>query len=298
MTTSSGLLLVDKPTGLTSHDVVARVRRAVGERRVGHAGTLDPMATGLLVIAVGSATRLLRFAQGETKRYVGVVTFGASTDSLDADGVVLERGDVPDLAGETVNDVARSFCGAQLQVPPMVSALKVNGRRLHELARAGVVVERAPRPITVSDFALAPTERRDEWTFDVTCSPGTYVRVLLSDLAVRVGTLGHLSALRRIASGSHHVDDALTLEQLGDWIVRGKSVLAPPRRFVDHLAQVVVGGEDVRRLRLGQRVVLGVKVDEVAVLDEGGALVAIVERRGDTWQPSVVLASEDAPARG
>lgn len=302
MTTSSGLLLVDKPTGLTSHDVVARVRRLVSEKRVGHAGTLDPMATGLLVIAVGSATRLLRFAQGETKRYVGVVTFGASTDSLDADGVVLERRDVPDLARDTLNDVARGFCGAQIQVPPMVSALKVNGRRLHELAREGVVVERAPRPITVSDFVLAPTPRRDQWSFDVTCSPGTYVRVLLSDLAVRVGTLGHLSALRRVSSGSHHVDEALTLEQLGDRLARGESVLAPPRCFVEHLAQVVVDGEDVRRLRLGQRILLDVKVDlkvdETAVLDEGGALVAIVERRGDAWQPSIVLAPEDAAARG
>jgi tRNA pseudouridine55 synthase len=158
MTTPSGLLLVDKPAGITSHDVVARVRRILGERRVGHAGTLDPMATGLLVLAVGPSTRLLRFAQAGVKRYRGDVTFGVATDSLDADGVVVARSQVPALDATRVNDVAGAMRGAQTQVPPMVSAIKVNGRRLHALAREGVEVEREARPVTIAAFSLEPTE--------------------------------------------------------------------------------------------------------------------------------------------
>src|ERR1700677_4655724 len=147
--TSNGLLLIDKPQGVTSHDVVGHVRRVLNEQRVGHAGTLDPMATGLLILGVGSSTRLLRFAQSEIKRYEGVVTFGVRTDSLDADGTVVETATVPELSQETVNAAIAGLLGEQEQIPPMVSAIKVNGQRLHALAREGVVIERAPRTITV-----------------------------------------------------------------------------------------------------------------------------------------------------
>jgi tRNA pseudouridine55 synthase len=162
MTTSNGLLLIDKPRGVTSHDVVARVRKVLQERRVGHAGTLDPMATGLLVLAVGPSTRLLRFAQGETKTYEGVVTFGVATDSLDADGAVTDRREVPALEVDVVNAYAARMLGTQLQTPPMVSAIKVGGQRLHALARQGVEVEREPRSVTISSFSLDATERPDQ----------------------------------------------------------------------------------------------------------------------------------------
>jgi len=211
MTTNNGLLLVDKPQGLTSHDVVARVRRILHEKKVGHAGTLDPMATGLLVLAVGPSTRLLRFAQSETKRYVGAVQFGAATDSLDADGVVTQVLPVPTLTTETVDAAAKMMLGKQEQTPPMVSAIKVDGQRLHELARRGVEVERQAREIEVTVFTLTATDDPTVWRFDVVCSVGTYVRVLLSDLAQRLGTVGHLVELRRLASGSHVVEDARTL---------------------------------------------------------------------------------------
>jgi tRNA pseudouridine55 synthase len=299
MTTNNGLLLVDKPRGVTSHDVVARVRTLLSEQRVGHAGTLDPMATGLLVLAVGPSTRLLRFAQGETKRYCGVVTFGVATDSLDADGAVLERRDVPAMLSEEVNRVARNMLGVQEQTPPMVSAIKIDGRRLHALAREGVVVERAPREITVEAFSLDPLASANDWAFEVTCSVGTYVRVLLFDLAARLGTIGHLSDLRRLASGTHHVDDALTLEELERQTQIGGDVLRAPREFVTQLVPVVVNADEATHLRQGQRINLDLTQEgEIAALSESGALVAVLRRRGESWQPVVVMPAEESDARG
>ena len=287
--TSNGLLLIDKPQGVTSHDVVGHVRRVLNEQRVGHAGTLDPMATGLLILGVGSSTRLLRFAQSEIKRYEGVVTFGVRTDSLDADGTVVETATVPELSQETVNPAIAGLLGEQEQIPPMVSAIKVNGQRLHALAREGVVIERAPRTITVHELTLAPLDE-SRWTFDVTCSVGTYVRVLLSDLAERLGTIGHLSALRRLSSGTHHVRDALTYYQLDDRISEDATILLPPRSFVEHLVSVTVSDDEERRLRMGQRVALDRHDDgEIAAINEAGDLVGVVRRRGEVWQPVVVL---------
>jgi tRNA pseudouridine55 synthase len=297
---TSGILLVDKPSGITSHDVVSRVRKLAGTRKVGHAGTLDPMATGLLVLAVGPSTRLLRFAQSETKHYSGAVLFGIATDSLDADGAVVERRPVPALTRETVDAETSAMLGAQMQTPPMVSAIKIDGQRLHELARRGVEVERAPREITVSSFALSPTEDNALWRFDVVCSVGTYVRVLLSDLALRLGTVGHLVELRRLASGSHSVDDALTLEALAEKVASGDDVLSPPASFVTALEHVTLDDDQVRAVRMGQRVALdGVfRSDEIAAMDAAGDLVGVLQRRDDSWKPQLVLASRDDSARG
>lgn len=291
--TSNGLLLIDKPQGVTSHDVVGHVRRVLNEQRVGHAGTLDPMATGLLILGVGPSTRLLRFAQSEIKRYEGVVTFGVRTDSLDADGAVIETATVPELSPETVNAAITGLLGEQEQVPPMVSAIKVNGQRLHALARDGVVIERAPRTITVHELSLAPLDE-SHWSFDVTCSVGTYVRVLLSDLAERLGTIGHLSALRRLSSGTHNVRDALTYYQLDELISEDAPVLLPPRSFVEHLVSVTVSDDEERRLRMGQRVALDQRdVGEIAAINEAGDLVGVLRRRGEVWQPVVVLPRAD-----
>lgn len=299
MTANNGLLLLDKPRGVTSHDVVARVRKALNEQRVGHAGTLDPMATGLLVLAVGPSTRLLRFAQSETKRYSGVVTFGVATDSLDADGEVLERREPPALSLEQVNDAARAMLGHQQQTPPMVSALKINGRRLHALARDGIEVERPLRDITIDSFSLAPLASPSEWSFDITCSVGTYVRVVLFDLAARLGTIGHLSALRRLTSGTHHVEDAATLEEFERRVDSGDTTLLAPRAFVDQLAAVAVTPDEAQRLRHGQRVTLEASGDgEIAALSEGGSLVAVLRRRGESWQPTVVMPDDESDERG
>ena len=300
MTTNNGLLLIDKGSGLTSHDVVAKVRRILGERKVGHAGTLDPMATGLLVLAVGPSTRLLRFAQSESKRYCGTVTFGVATDSLDADGAVLDVQPVPALTSLAVTAAASSMLGVQRQTPPMVSAIQIDGQRLHELARKGIEVERASREITVRFFDVAPTDDPSVWTFDVECSVGTYVRVLLSDLAQRLGTIGHLSSLRRLSSGAHHVDGALTIEELANAVERGDDVLAPPSTFVVSLEHVTLSEDEQRRMRMGQRLTLDESFDgvEVAAMDDTGGLVGILARRDESWQPQLVLPADQDSVRG
>jgi tRNA pseudouridine55 synthase len=300
MTTSNGLLLVDKPQGLTSHDVVARVRRILHEKKVGHAGTLDPMATGLLVVAVGPSTRLLRFAQSETKRYSGAVKFGVATDSLDADGVVVERRSVPVLTRELLDATTSAMLGSQRQTPPMVSAIKIDGQRLHQLARRGVEVERSSREISVATFTLTPTDDGTVWRFDVACSVGTYVRVLLSDLAVALGTVGHLVELRRLASGAHSVENALTLDELAVNVGDGREVLAPPATFVTALEHVALRDEQASAMRMGQRVALeqNYEGDEIAAMDSFGNLVGILQRRNDSWKPELVLASRDDSTRG
>jgi tRNA pseudouridine55 synthase len=291
MTTSNGLLLLDKPAGLTSHDVVAQVRKILNEQRVGHAGTLDPMATGLLVLGIGPSTRLLRFAQSEIKRYVGTVRLGIATDSLDAQGAVVEERSVPSLSPEQMDRACASLIGVQMQMPPMVSALKVGGRRLHELARQGKEVERDAREITISEFSLASTSDPAYWDFEVECTVGTYVRVLLSDLAQKVGTVGHLSALRRVSSGRHHVDQAVTLETFGAMVREGASPLRPPGDFVTDVPSTVVDDDQERRLRMGQRVELegSFSALEIAAFNGRGALVGILRPRGENWKPEVIL---------
>jgi tRNA pseudouridine55 synthase len=300
MTTSNGLLLVDKPQGLTSHDVVARVRSILQEKKIGHAGTLDPMATGLLVLAVGPSTRLLRFAQSETKRYVGAVKFGVATDSLDADGAVVDERPVPALTSEIVDAAAALMIGPQDQTPPMVSAIQIDGQRLHDLARRGVEVDRRARTITVSAFTLSPTDDPSVWRFDVECSVGTYVRVLLSDLAQRLGTVGHLVELRRLASGAHSVENALTLDTLTDAVAKGAAVLAPPSTFVTGLEHVTLGVDQARAMRMGQRVTLSepYRGDEIAAMDTDGELIGILSRRDESWKPELVLTSPSASTRG
>jgi tRNA pseudouridine55 synthase len=291
MTTNNGLLLLDKPSGLTSHDVVAQVRKILNEQRVGHAGTLDPMATGLLVLGVGASTRLLRFAQSEVKRYRGTVQLGVATDSLDAQGTPTREEPVPVLTVTEMNEAAAAMLGRQMQVPPMVSAIKVGGRRLHALAREGVEVERAPREVTVSAFTFTPGRDLTRWNFDVECSVGTYVRVLLSDLAERVATVGHLVALRRISSGRHHVDDALSLDAFADVIRSGRSPLRPPADFVTELPRVALDEDQERRLRMGQQIELAhaFAPGELAAFASSGALVAILCPRGEKWKPQLVL---------
>ena len=291
MNSPNGLLLVDKASGLTSHDVVARVRKLLGEKKVGHAGTLDPLATGLLVIAVGPSTRLLRFAQLGLKRYSGVVRFGEATNTLDADGEVVATATVPSLNADDLRVAAEAMCGPSTQIPPMVSALKVNGRRLYALAREGTEVERSPRPIDVSEFTLWATSNPLEWAFHVVCTPGTYVRVLLVDLAERVGTLGHLASLRRLSSGSHDVTEARTLEDLEAALTRHEEVLRAPRELVSALAATELTPAQCVDVRHGKQIDLpGVSSEFVAGLVDG-ALVAVLRQRAQRYQPDVVLAS-------
>ncbi len=204
----SGFLLVDKEPGWTSHDVVAKVRAAIGGK-VGHAGTLDPMATGLLVLGLGKSTRLLRFVQSFPKTYEATAVFGVATDSLDADGAVLDRSPLP-VTEDDLEAVVERFTGRILQIPPMVSARKVEGRRLYELAREGVVIDREARPVDIYELEIldiAPSNY-PEVEFRVVCGSGTYVRTLADDLARALGGRAHLSSLRRTSNGSLQVEDA------------------------------------------------------------------------------------------
>jgi tRNA pseudouridine55 synthase len=209
-----GILLVDKPQGITSHDVVDKIRRLYGTRRVGHAGTLDPMATGLLIILVGKATKASQYLMSQEKEYIGQATLGTTTDSQDADGEVTETKPVTEISEQQIKDVFKSMLGDQYQTPPMHSAKKVGGKKLYELARKGIEIEREPRFIRINLFNL------ENWAspniqFRVQCTKGTYVRTIAFDLGNKLGPGAHLSMLRRTISGSLNVDKAHTLMQLG-----------------------------------------------------------------------------------
>lgn len=216
-----GFLLVDKDQGWTSHDVVAKVRGLIGGK-VGHAGTLDPMATGLLILGLGKYTRLLRYVQGLPKQYRATAQFGVATDSLDADGAVIDRAPLP-VTMPQLETAAERFRGPILQIPPMVSARRIEGRRLYELARAGEVVEREARPVEIYELNiidLAPSDY-PEVTFDVVCSTGTYVRTLGDDLARAVGGRAHLTALRRIRNGQIDVGEGVGIATVEEAVKAG-----------------------------------------------------------------------------
>ncbi len=208
----NGLLLVDKPVKLTSHDVVDRIRKASGLKRVGHTGTLDPGATGLLVLCLGKATRLSEHLTGLDKTYEGIMRLGVVTDSYDLDGKVLEEHPVPEVSVELLQQRCGKFTGEIEQVPPMVSAVKVGGERLYKLARKGEVVERKPRKVSVHEFSVLSYEAPDAHV-RVCCSSGTYVRGLCHDVGQQLGCGAILASLRRTYVGRHSVNDALPVDQ-------------------------------------------------------------------------------------
>ena len=293
-----GFLLVDKPGGWTSHDVVARCRRLLGERRLGHAGTLDPMATGLLVLGLGRATRLLRFVQHLPKVYRAVVAFGVATDSLDADGAVLSRQPMP-VGEEEVRRAAARFVGAISQVPPMVSARRVEGRHLYDLAREGKEVEREARTVEIHAFDLLDFAPSDypEGTFRVCCSSGTYVRTLADDLARALGGRAHLTALRRMRSGSLRVEQAHTLEALEAAAAAGRAadLLLEPAEGLADLPAVRVTTETAAAVCHGvvfPAPLLGVSLPAEGphrVLDAAGRLLAVYRVEGRAARPEVVV---------
>jgi tRNA pseudouridine55 synthase len=277
------MTVIDKPAGITSHDVVNRLRRHFGEKRIGHAGTLDPGATGVLVVAVGNATRLLRFHDGASKSYVGEIVLGTSTTTLDNEGEVTATFD---MSAVTLAD-ARRVAGEQLtgdiqQVPPMVSALKIDGKRLHELAREGVEVERAPRPVRVDRFDLSETDEPGVFRAEVDCSSGTYIRTLADDLGRLLGGGAHLRNLRRTRVGRFTLADAHPLDD---------PVLLPVETAVAHLARVDVDAETAALIANG-RTLPRWDGDGPWAVFHGGDLLAVYERfRGGETKPVVVLSS-------
>ena len=286
-----GLVVVDKPAGCTSHDVVARLRKIYGQRKVGHAGTLDPDATGVLLVGLGRVTRLLRFLQAETKTYRGTVRFGVATSTLDAAGEVLDR--VPMMVSrEDVVAATRRFIGDIEQIPPMVSAVRVGGRRLHEIARAGEEVERVPRCVTVGRFDVEEFEPGPYplATVLVECSSGTYVRTLAADLGAALGGCAHLESLRRLAIGTFGVDEAHTLEEIA--ADAAAAVLAPVVAMRD-LERVDVDAEQARAVAHGATFTASAFAPTgegpFAVADSDGLLLAVYERRGAGVKPAVVV---------
>lgn len=238
-----GLVVVDKPTAHTSHDVVARCRKILGTRKVGHSGTLDPDATGVLVLGVGRATRLLRFIQGLDKAYRARICFGVETDSLDASGKVLNRHEMP-VTEDQVREVLSRFTGEIEQIPPMVSAIKVEGEPLYKRARRGEEIEREPRKLTIYELRLeqfAPGPY-PEATVHVVCSSGTYIRSLAVDIATALGGTAHIGALRRLAVGPFDEAASHSLEEIEERAAIGAlgEILLPPERSLPHLPFVDV----------------------------------------------------------
>lgn len=268
----AGLVLVDKPQGLTSHDVVGRARRALGVRRVGHSGTLDPMATGLLVLGVGWATRLMRFTDAAAKTYDAEVTLGVETDTWDAEGEVVATAAVTAGAGD-VSDALGAFVGDIEQVPPMYAAIKVGGEKLYDKARRGEEIAREPRAVTVHAVDLTDVGG-DRIRFTVTCSAGTYVRSIAHDLGVALGCGAHLSGLRRTAIGPHVVADAVTPDELDSG---GRALIRPPLELVAHLSRVEVDADGAARVSSGQRLDAVGDGLVAIVRADGGALVAVYD---------------------
>ena len=282
-----GLAVIDKPAGWTSHDVVAKLRGVLGTRKVGHAGTLDPDATGVLLVGVGRATRLMRFMTALPKHYVGEIVLGTETTTLDAAGEVTATHDMADVTLAAAQEAATRLTGDILQVPPMVSAVKVGGKRLHELARQGIEVEREARPVTVHRFEVSevagePGVLRAE----VECSSGTYVRTLAADLGHLLGGGAHLRNLRRTAIGSFTLDEATSID--------GATVL-PPAEALRDLSAVTVDDEVAALVRNGRVLpndVLRVEGEGPwPVLDATGSLLAVYEQAGSDGRtkPAVVL---------
>jgi tRNA pseudouridine55 synthase len=276
-----GLILIDKRAGITSHDVVDEVRRALGNRKVGHAGTLDPMATGLLVVGVGRATRLLRYFGELRKTYEGTGRLGEETDTLDAEGTIVRTSRVSVSRAE-LDLAAAGLVGASMQVPPAYSAVKVGGRKLYDAARAGEVLEAPPRPIRVDAFDVRAFAEPD-FDFILTCSGGTYVRRLVADLGGSLDCGAHLVRLRRTAIGPYHVEDA----EPGPWIVPGAVV--PLDRAVGHLPRVDLTPEEAEAAGYGR--ILGPAGIEgpYGVYGPQDRLIGIYRDDGAKARPEVIL---------
>jgi tRNA pseudouridine55 synthase len=286
----TGLVVVDKEPGWTSHDVVARVRSVFGQRRVGHAGTLDPDATGVLLVGLGRVTRLLRYLTALGKEYSAEIVLGSATDTLDESGVVVGEWDMRGVSVEEARAAAKSLTGTIHQVPPMVSAVKIGGRRLHELARRGVEIDRPPRTVRVDRFDLEATGEPGVLHATVACSSGTYVRVLAADLGAALGGGAHLRRLRRTRVGSFALEEAQRVADLDPSSIRSP---AEAMRDLDRVALDPDTAQLVARGRPLDRVPLGATGDGPwAMLDQTGRLLAVYElTAAHRIRPAVVLAS-------
>ena len=287
----SGLVIVDKPAGWTSHDVVGRMRRLAKTRRVGHAGTLDPMATGVLVLGIGKATRLLGHLALTHKGYDATIRLGESTNTDDAEGETIAAASAEAVTEEALRIGVAELTGTIQQVPPQVSAIKVNGERAYKMARKGEDVELAARPVTVDEFAVLDV-RRDGGLIDVdasvSCSSGTYIRALARDLGASLGCGGHLTALRRTRVGPYDLPMARTLDQLGEKL----EILPMAEAVASVFPRRDVSEDDARKVAHGGRLpAVGLGPGPVGVFAPDGTLLALVEERGPVAKSLAVFVS-------
>ena len=288
-----GLLLIDKPVGPTSHDVINQLRRLSGMRRIGHAGTLDPLASGLLLVCFGRATRLLEYLLNQPKRYEAAVRLGQSTDTFDAQGSVVSEMPVHVTAID-IEQALEHFRGPIVQYAPAYSAVKRDGIPLYKLARQGLAVERPSREVTI--YNLEMLSWQDPVVhLDIACSSGTYIRALADDLGTILECGGHISALRRTAVGTFMIGQAVSLEELesGNWSER----LLPPDTAVRHLPKIAFSAEATRRLLLGQRAPAAGAFEEgtpACAYEQDGRFLGIVVAAEETWQPRKMFLSGES----
>ncbi len=280
-----GFLNVNKPPGVTSRDVVNHVQRLIRRVKAGHAGTLDPLATGVLVVAIGPATRLIEYVQQSTKQYRGEFLLGRESDTEDVEGTVRMLADPPQPPYEEIEAILPQFTGRILQRPPAYSALKVGGKRSYDLARAGKAVDLAPRQIEIYSMRVV-TYKYPRLTLDVTCGSGTYIRSLGRDMAEALGTAAVMAALVRTAVGAFTLSEAIALDEISRESIPRQ--LRPAREAVAHLPQVILNDADTQQISRGLSLELPAPraANEIAALDEQGWLCAILTRRGRGWGPS------------
>lgn len=272
----NGIILVDKPADWTSHDVVAKLRGILHERRVGHSGTLDPMATGLLTVFVGRATRAVQFAETHNKRYVASLRCGYSTDTQDTSGRVTAQTGISPTEAE-ITDVLPEFTGEISQIPPMYSAIKVSGKKLYELARKGETVERKPRTVNISQLSLVGHDG-DDFVLSVSCSKGTYIRTLCNDIGERLGCLACMSALRRTNAGPFDVRDAHTLSEIAEDPER--YIIPVDSLFSEHPA-IELSAAQTAKLKCGNILNVSAKNGTYRVYGENGDFLALANVTAD-----------------
>ena len=289
----SGIINLKKEAGMTSHDAVFKLRKILQEKKIGHGGTLDPDVTGVLPIAVGKATRVIEYMTEAGKVYEGEITIGFSTTTEDASGEIVKTIPVTELDEATVDKAMASFEGEITQIPPMYSAVKVNGKKLYEYARAGEEVERPQRQVTITEFVrTSPIELENgtaRFSFRVACSKGTYVRTLSVDLGAKLGYASHMSALRRTASAGLTLDKALTLSQISEMVEAGDTSFLLPIEFgVQDLPAVQVTEDDAKEISFGRFIAIDSQEPLVAAF-LGDKVLAIMEKRNQVYKPRKVL---------
>jgi len=293
----TGVLIIQKPQNWTSHDVVNKARRLLQEKKIGHTGTLDPLATGVLVLCVGKATKIVRYLEADDKEYIAELKLGATTDTLDSAGSILETREYAPPTRDDIQHALERFRGTILQRPPAYSALKVSGVPSYRLARQGTILEHEERPVTISEITLL--EYRDPLVrFSVTCSKGTYIRTLCADIGAFLGAGAHLTALVRTRSGRFRIEHALDLEQLARKASLGlaEQTLLSLSDALGSFAAVTVDASDALRISHGNTISIppGFAVNDsqllIQVLDRDGRMLAVAKTSAGLIKPEVVIA--------